>query len=572
MEYAHASSANYDFRRHFDSISRPGVVRYLKHLGYGVDEVEDENDGDLDPTYYTDAKTYAWRLFKALHEAQEFCELGVAMPGYPEITTWSLESAIELANTRLEDMLGATEDGPVDLYRAVHLGTEMARKQGLDVGPEAVAYAADRLKSKLERDAVYNPVTTVHSGFLSYRFLKGMRGGWKVVYTDSYKRRRAVAPEPRPVAAEPGIQHGEVLPVFSAASLAGQPVPLREWAVPDLIPFDTVTMLSGDGGVGKSLLAKQLAVAFSTDTEWLGLKPECGPVLFVSAEDDRDELHRRIASIADSEGIDLADLHDLHVVPLAGLDAVMGATEGRGCVVKETAVWRGLVRIVESVKPRLIVLDTLADIFGGNELARTEARQFIGQLRGLAIKHGLAVLLLSHPSLSGMASGAGTSGSTAWSNSVRSRLYLETVKGDDGIEADPDLRTLTTKKANYGARGGEIKLRWSAGRFVRDGEPARFTFGKAGDPHAAMDEEFMSRLAKYLATGRDLSPSPNAKNYAPEVLADGARQGRGRLPGKVRVASVQAYERAMERAFMADTICVDYQGPRSRQVKTIAIR
>jgi hypothetical protein len=49
------------------------------------------------------------------------------------------------------------------------------------------------------------------------------------------------------------------LPVFSAASLAGKQVPAREWAVPDLIPCDTVTMLSRAGGVGKSLIAEQLA-------------------------------------------------------------------------------------------------------------------------------------------------------------------------------------------------------------------------------------------------------------------------------------------------------------------------
>jgi AAA domain len=371
------------------------------------------------------------------------------------VEDWTREGVATYVEQRLADILSdMAPTAPVDVYRAVHLGTEMARREGLEVEPEAVAYAADRLKSKIERNCVYNSIQTVYSAFLSYRFLKTMPGGEKVVYIDHYKRRHAGAPEPRPVTAEPGIPHGEVLPVFSAASLAGKQVPPREWAVPDLIPCDTVTMLSGDGGVGKSSLAAQLAVAFATDTEWLSLKPKSGPVVFVSAEDDQDELHRRIASIADSEGIDLADLHDLHIVPLAGRDAVMGATEGRGGVVKETAVWRGLVRIVESVKPRLVALDTQADIFGGNELARTEARQFIGQLRGLAIKHRLAVLLLSHPSLSGMASGTGTSGSTAWSNSVRSRLYLETVKGDDGIEADPDLRTLTTKKANYGARGG----------------------------------------------------------------------------------------------------------------------
>jgi hypothetical protein len=76
----------------------------------------------------------------------------------------------------------------------------------------------------------------------------------------------------------------------------------------------------------------------------------------------------------------------------------------------------------------------------GNENDRAQARQFIGMLRGLAIRHECAVLLLSHPSVAGIASGGGSSGSTAWNNSVRSRLYLSRVVGNDGFEANPDAR------------------------------------------------------------------------------------------------------------------------------------
>jgi RecA-family ATPase len=39
-------------------------------------------------------------------------------------------------------------------------------------------------------------------------------------------------------------------------------------------------------------------------------------------------------------------------------------------------------------------------------------------LRGLAINYQHATLMLAHPSLAGMASGSGSSGSTGWSNSV----------------------------------------------------------------------------------------------------------------------------------------------------------
>ena len=61
-------------------------------------------------------------------------------------------------------------------------------------------------------------------------------------------------------------------------------------------------------------------------------------------------------------------------------------------------------------------------------------------------------MLLAHPSLTGMNTGTGTSGSTAWNNSVRSRLYLDRVR-ESGIEPDPDARVLRTMKSNYGPVG-----------------------------------------------------------------------------------------------------------------------
>src|SRR6185437_9503326 len=97
---------------------------------------------------------------------------------------------------------------------------------------------------------------------------------------------------------------------FSPADLDGAPPPPRRWLVPDLIPDRTVTSLSGDGGVGKSLLTLQLACARATRSTWLGLDVEPGRTLYVSAEDDKDELHRRLADIARAERFALTDARD----------------------------------------------------------------------------------------------------------------------------------------------------------------------------------------------------------------------------------------------------------------------
>ena len=101
----------------------------------------------------------------------------------------------------------------------------------------------------------------------------------------------------------------------------------------------------------------------------------------------------------------------------------------------------------------LIALDTAADMFGGNENDRSQVRQFIGLLRGLAITANAGVLLASHPSLSGITTDSGLSGSTGWHNSVRSRLYFKAAKAAEGDKANPDLRELEVRKNNYGPSG-----------------------------------------------------------------------------------------------------------------------
>ena len=179
------------------------------------------------------------------------------------------------------------------------------------------------------------------------------------------------------------------LRVISAAAFAGVEPPERRWIVRDMIPDRTVTIFAGDGGGGKTTLKLQLAAAIAGRCPWLGHNPDPGPVLFVTAEDDEEEIHRRLAAIAKSLGVDLSDLADLHIVPLAGQDAVMGAPEGKAALITPTAVFRGLAALVERIRPRLVILDALADVYAGEENARAQARQFIGLLRGLAIKNDL---------------------------------------------------------------------------------------------------------------------------------------------------------------------------------------
>jgi RecA-family ATPase len=61
-------------------------------------------------------------------------------------------------------------------------------------------------------------------------------------------------------------------------------------------------------------------VAHVAGKDWLGSMPEQGPALYLGAEDDKDDLHIRIAAIAQHDGVTFKELIDggLHVLCLLG--------------------------------------------------------------------------------------------------------------------------------------------------------------------------------------------------------------------------------------------------------------
>lgn len=307
---------------------------------------------------------------------------------------------------------------------------------------------------------------------------------------------------------DPAGPKGAPLPVMCPADWHGLPVPEREWFVPDLIPSRQVTILTGDGGVGKSLVALQIGAAACLGLETIGLSPKPCRVLYLGAEDEAEEFHRRLADIVAAHDRTLADLVDFRLIPLADRDALLATPDVKG-VMQPTANFVSLTHLVAKHTPGVVFLDTSADLYGGDEIKRGQVRQFVSMLRGLAIQWNCAVVLLSHPSVSGMQTGSGSSGSTGWNNSVRSRLYLTRPESKDA-----DLRLLKTVKANYGAIGDEKALRWRAGAFVLDdGKPAE----EVAFVTKRHDDVFLSVLRKLIGQGVNVTATP-CSTYAPTVF------------------------------------------------------
>jgi RecA-family ATPase len=337
-----------------------------------------------------------------------------------------------------------------------------------------------------------------------------------------------------------------------------KPVPIRPWAVHDRIPLRQPTLLSGEGAAGKTLLALQLAVAHVLGRDWLGTTPEPGPVIYLGAEDEADELHRRLADILRHYGATFADVDgQLHLKSLAGEDAILGQPD-RGGIIRPTPLFTQLLEAGCDIKPKLIVLDTSADVYAGSEIDRSQVRQFVGQLRSMAIQSNSSVILNSHPSLTGINTGTGTSGSTGWHNSVRARMYLKPAETEKGDEPDPELRELQFMKNNYGPKGEKILLRWQNGVFVPAGSVAPLD-KLAADQKA--DGIFLTILGKFNQQSRDVSAQPS-KTYAPALFAK---------EPEAKGVNNRALEGAMSRLLDTNKIHVEEKGSPSRIRRRLVI-
>lgn len=301
------------------------------------------------------------------------------------------------------------------------------------------------------------------------------------------------------------------------ALLDTQPVPARRWLVHEWVPVGYVTLISGSGGIGKSLLAQQLGTSVATGSPWLGLPVTRGRCLYFACEDGPDELHRRQADINRAYGCSFGDLVDFRWLARFGCDNILMAFPGG--VPSLTTAYFDLLREARQFAPQVIIVDTVADTFGGNENDRGQVRHFVQACLGrLARELDCAVAALAHPSRTGQADGSGQSGSTGWDASVRARLYLATPASEGGQHVDDDRRELRRKKANYSARGDWISLRWVDGCFVAENVPHCWISAAAS--RARAERVFMELLQLRIAQGRSVSDKPRASTYAPKVFAE----------------------------------------------------
>lgn len=322
-------------------------------------------------------------------------------------------------------------------------------------------------------------------------------------------------------------QSAEVTPlpgIMNPADWCSAKPPPRQFIIPGWIVRGSCGLLSGQEGVGKSLLAQQMATCAAVAQPFLGLEIVQSRAMYVTCEDPIDELWRRQIEINTNLGVRMAELEDRFLpVSLKGeLGNELGTFDQQGRL-SPSARYKQIEKTALDFGARLVVLDNAAHFFTGNENARHEVAVFLGLLERLSERIEGAVILLAHPNkqhAQGNKTGNEYSGSTGWSAHVRNRLFLDWAEKDvNGAILGDDGRVLRKSKANYGKKGEEIYFRWHEWAFVRDDdlpESVRDELHEVGRANFE-NECFIACLRQRNSERRPVSERPS-RSYAPTVF------------------------------------------------------
>ncbi|MES2280097.1 MAG: helicase RepA family protein [Pseudomonadota bacterium] len=250
----------------------------------------------------------------------------------------------------------------------------------------------------------------------------------------------------------------------------------RRWLVKDLVVLGKVGAVVAPGGSSKSQWMLQLAVSVASGIpladHWeIG---ETGGALVFCAEDDDDEIHRRLHRIQShltmkGHAKDLAGLDQrLFVFSTIGTDTLLTKKGPTGEVSATVTVERiaALARQVPDL--RLIVIDPASRFRGGEENSNEDATRFVEALESLAQQTGATVLLAHHAnkysSSTGDVSQGASRGASALTDGLRWQMNMNRPTDAQakafGVSMDVlgSFVAATVTKTNYSAIPAAVLL------------------------------------------------------------------------------------------------------------------
>ena len=318
---------------------------------------------------------------------------------------------------------------------------------------------------------------------------------------------------------------GEVLPPaltpVSINDVISNPSPAPAFVWDGYLPKGEVSLLAAHGAAGKSTIGLMLCVAAALGRPLFGVDTVQCNTLFVSLEDSAPVVRYRLAGICRIWFIDPSELGDkLTVVDGTEYPELFSADNRHGG--DTTRTYFEMKQLVKTYEVGLVVVDNASDAFGGDEIQRRQVRAFIRSLSQILKPVDAALLLLAHVDKNTSRSrqsenSEGYTGSTAWHNSVRSRLFMK--REDNGN------LTIDHQKLNLGCKREKLTLTWQKGEMMPrlavgasyadlDPQAARLA-GKADDELCI---KLLTMIHEFASRGQYCGTSTMARDHAFAIL------------------------------------------------------
>lgn len=230
-------------------------------------------------------------------------------------------------------------------------------------------------------------------------------------------------------------------------------IPPHPFLIPNWLPLEAATLMSGNGGLGKSYIALEIGIGIACGGVVLGSRVEPSRVVYLSAEDPLNTIKWRARQFLQSpagQELDHSKLGNLKVIDWSvEKEKILYKLNsgGKNSAGFDVLTMERLREIVIEHDPVLVIVDNDSSLFGGSEIDRSQVNEY---MMGMVEMQRLAAwLLLHHIDKSSARAGKDDaySGSTAWNNSARARWSL-------GAEM------LTVQKNNYGPKGYQAAVRF----------------------------------------------------------------------------------------------------------------
>jgi hypothetical protein len=167
-------------------------------------------------------------------------------------------------------------------------------------------------------------------------------------------------------------------------------MPTPEWLIEPIMPAGGLVGLYGPPGVGKSFIAIDMALSVASGRPWQGHVTRQGFVLYIAAEGGTG-ITKRVAAWLKTR-----------VIPASQLAAAW-LMEAIPVYNDSTDLERVLERVETEIqtKPTLVVVDTLARCFDGNENEQLDMGRFIKGIDRMRHDFDATVMVVHHTRLDG---------------------------------------------------------------------------------------------------------------------------------------------------------------------------